>query len=466
VTDQTLTLRNVEIDGLGGLDVRINGARIVEIAVGLRGGSGEIDGRGGALIPGLIDHHVHLLATAARADSVSLDGVSNRDQIGERLRAHAVTRAAGAWIRALDCPPHIAASLDRLALDAIFDDRPLRMQDQSGALWILNSRALDKIQAPFGPPGLERDYRGAPVGRLWRGDAWLRGEIGETAPPMRPIGERLAAMGVTGVMDASVSNNAGSAEALATAIRAGDLPQRLRLMSAGPLAPPADQTWRIGPVKVMLDDRDLPPLDAFIDQIVSAHAERRPVAVHCVTATQLALTLAAFDVAGSSSDDRIEHGGVIPLEAIGDLKRFGLTVITQPSFVHDRGGRYLAEVDPHEQGDIYRCASLLRSGVRVAASSDAPYGDLDPWAGMRAAVLRQSRRGLVVASDERVPARRALSLYLGGFSDPGGPPRRVAVGEPADLCLLKTPLAEALDTLSADIVAATIVGGRLAYQAP
>jgi hypothetical protein len=41
----------------------------------------------------------------------------------------------------------------------------------------------------------------------------------------------------------------------------------------------------------------------------------------------------------------------------------------------------------------------------------------------------------------------------------------VAVGRPADLCLLRAPLRDALANLNAQLVAATIIGGRLVHHA-
>jgi predicted amidohydrolase YtcJ len=179
----------------------------------------------------------------------------------------------------------------------------------------------------------------------------------------------------------------------------------------------------------------------------------------------LALTLAAFGAAGSHSGDRIEHGGVIPAPAIGQILALGLTVVTQPAFVAERGDRYLAEVDPAEQADLYRCASLTAAGVPVAGSSDAPYASPDPWRGMAAAIKRRTTGGAVLGGRERVGAADALAMYLGAADAAGGPPRRIEVGAPADLCLLKTPLVDALATPAAELVRATLIAGRVVYAA-
>jgi predicted amidohydrolase YtcJ len=234
-------------------------------------------------------------------------------------------------------------------------------------------------------------------------------------------------------------------------------------MSGGALAPPPDGVFVVGPAKIVPDERDPPPLDDMVAWIEAARRQGRATAVHCVTAAELALALAAFEAAGPGRGDRIEHGGVVGPDAIPVLRRLRVTVVTQPGFVLERGDRYLAEVDPADQDDLYRCASLLAAGVPVAASSDAPYSTPDPWLAMRAARDRLTAAGRPLGAGEAVSPRAALDLFLGAFDDPGGPPRRIAPGEAADLCLLKAPLAEALDVLTPDLVWATVVAGRLAF---
>ena len=67
----------------------------------------------------------------------------------------------------------------------------------------------------------------------------------------------------------------------------------------------------------------------------------------------------------------------------------------------------------------------------------------------------------MIGPGERIPARRALDLYLAPLDDPAGPPRRIAVGAPADLCLLADPLDAALRDPAATTVAATVTAGAV-----
>jgi len=452
-----LILRNVEVEGRAGLDVRVEDGRIAAIGPRLqRDGARDLDAAGGALIPGLIDHHIHLLALAAEAQSVSLADA--------RLRAATAARPGGAWIRATGYHEAGAPLLDAADLDAIAPSHPVRVQHRSGVLWVLNGPALREALGGDPPPDcVERDAAGRPTGRVWRGDAWLAARLGRTPPPLAPIGRALAACGITAVTDASATTDAWAAALLAAAHAAGDLPQRLTLMSAGPLTPPAGAA--VGPVKILLDDERLPDFDEMLTRIAAARAWGRAVAVHCVTASELAITLAALDASGARPGDRIEHGSVIPQDAIPVIRDLGLTVVTQPGFVRTRGDRYLAEVDPTEHADLYRLRSLKTATVPLAASSDAPYGRPDPWEAIFATVDRRTRDGRPLGASETLAAREALDLWLGDPRDPGGPPRRVAVGAPADLCLLDRPLAAALTAPSAERVAATIISGRVVHAA-
>ena len=194
---------------------------------------------------------------------------------GLRLQAFARRPAPagnGQWVRATGYHDRVAGVLSRADLDAIVPNHPVRIQHQTGSLWMLNSRALEIVDRGDAPEGLERDAEDRATGRLWRGDAWLASRIGKTAPDLAPLGAELAALGLTGVMDASVTTDAGAASVLADAHRAGGLPQRLGLMSGGALAPPPDGAFAVGPLKILLDDHDLPPLDDMTRRIALARS--------------------------------------------------------------------------------------------------------------------------------------------------------------------------------------------------
>jgi predicted amidohydrolase YtcJ len=413
-----MLITDVEVEGHGRVDVRLGGGRVVGIGR-RRAGRGDVDGRGGALLVGLHDHHVHLAALAAEAASVRVGPRDVRDREG--LVAALRRGAPGEWVRAVGYHESAAGELDRWMLDDFVPDRPVRVQHRSGALWVWNSAALRAV-------GLD----GGGDGRFWREDERLRGFAPPVRLDLRGVGARAAAYGITGFTNADPQPAEGLAELLSV------LPQRLVVMGLGD-----------APLKFLLDDATLPTPDELAASMAAARP--RPVAVHCVTRVQLLVTLLALDEAGPVAGDRIEHGSVIPAETLSWLARLGVTVVTQPHFPVERGREYATDVDPDDQAHLYRCRSLAEAGIPLAAGTDAPYGSADPWAVMRAAVER---------SGGQAPARRAaLDLFTGEPRHPSRV-RRLAVGSVADLCLLHVPLKEALELMSADVVRVTFVGGR------
>jgi predicted amidohydrolase YtcJ len=190
-----------------------------------------------------------------------------------------------------------------------------------------------------------------------------------------------------------------------------------------------------GPYKLVLADSGLPSLDDLVARVRAVRTAGRAVAVHAVSREALVLLLVALREAGTVPGDRIEHASVIPAELVGEIRALGLRVVTQPGFLADRGDDYARGVPADEHADLYRCRSLRTGGVRLALSSDAPYGPLDPWAVIAAAVRRATPRGRVLSPAEALTAEAALDAYLSPPADPGGPPRRVAVGAVADLVL-------------------------------
>ena len=450
-----LLIRNCEVEGIGQLDVRIRGGVIVEIASSARPDGEElIDAAGGALIPGLHDHHLHLFALAANLQSVSCTPAVLRDR--EALAATLRSAAAGGPVRATGYFETVAGPLDRDVLDALVPDVPVRVQHRSGAVWFLNSTALSAAGLlESTDPAVERDVHGRATGRIVRGDHLLRGEA--EFPDLPAVGQLLASYGVTGVTDATPRLEVDAVMALHAAQDSGALPQRMLLLGA----PLEAERARGVPWKIVVDELvGLDPV-GLVDEILAAHVASRPAAIHCTSRSETVLAVTTLLDVGPLPGDRLEHAGVLPRDLDAQLARAGVTVVTQPHFIAERGDDYLVNVESDDHDLLYRCGSLIAAGVPIAAGTDAPYGHPDPWAAMAAAVSRRTTNGTIIGAPERVSARRALDLFLGSPLAPGGPPRRIAVDGRADLCLLNAPLDEVLIEPSSDHVTATLIAGRV-----
>lgn len=431
-----LIQRAVLLDG-STVDIRVDNV-IVSVAASLAPNPGEqvYDAAGGTVIPGLHDHHVHLRSAAAALTSARVGPaeVHTRDDLARTLAGAEV--GDDGWIRAIGYHEAVAGPLDRTVLDEVSPPVPVRVQHRSGVLWTLNSLGLERVGLAGHPDG-----RLASADRPWS-DTLQRNETG-----LAEVSRRLSAYGVTGVTDATPDLEIADIVKLMAAHRRGELRQRVNCLAPG---------------KRILHDTDL-DLDALTAWIAERHADDAPVAVHCVTAAQLVVTLSALRTAGRHAHDRIEHGAVVPDGSLADLAGLGVTVVTQPNFVAERGDQYLLDVPTVEHHELWRVASLRRAAVPVALSTDMPFGSDDPWHAMRAAVHRTTESGAVLGRDECISPHEALTMFFGTPATPVTP-RTIEAGQPGDLCILAAPPADVLDQLDPDAVAATVVAGDVVFE--
>lgn len=457
-----LVLRRVSPMGGPMIDIGVRAGMVVAIGEKLQAKGPEIDGRGGVVLPGLIDHHIHLLATAARISSVDLSGLTTEKAVVEKLSRSAAIDDSKVPMRAIGYDERAAGLPDIIQLTEWVVDRPLRIQDRTGALWLLNKPMFERLGSGLFPECVERDSGGDPTGRIWRGDAWLRERLGSEVPPVGLLGRELAKLGITGVTDAGPDNGVSEGRLFNALRQSGDLPQKLQLMGNEQL--PISDCYEQGPLKLHYDERNLPPFEEIVERIECARTQNRSVAAHCVTDGELVFFLAALDASGGAMrGDRIEHGGIISEAMIGEIAARHLTVVSQPGFIHERGQRYAETVEARELDDIYRLRSLAAAGIAMAAGSDGPYGSLDPWLAMRSARDRCTPSGQAIGAKETLDVAKALELYLQPFDLSHNGIRTIEVGAEADLCLLEGGWQEIIDDPHAEAVQATIIGGEVVY---
>ncbi|HXQ64889.1 MAG TPA: amidohydrolase family protein [Steroidobacteraceae bacterium] len=468
-----MLIRAAEINFGTTADVRIDGARVTAVGPDLTPLPGEsvLDAAGGALLPGLHDHHIHLMSLARSLESLRCGPpeVATAADLERRLRERAALKveAEDDWIRGIGYHESVAGELDRDWLDRAVPSRPVRIQHRSGRLWILNSRALERLTSAGPPPHpaqLERDV-GRMTGRLYYADDWLQTRLGGPPPRLARVSALLASLGVTGATDTTWRNTLREYRHFSEAAAHHDLLQEVIMMGDASLdqAPDVGEVRR-GPAKFHLRESSLPDFDTFRASLDRSHAAGRPVAVHCVTVTELVFAATAVATSGSRRGDRIEHASLAPPDVLPLLADQGLTVVTQPNFIRERGDAYVTDVPASDRPWLYRGRGFLEAGVALAAGTDAPFGDPNPWLAMQAAVDRRTLAGATLGAAESLSPEQALSLFSGDPIAPGGGLRRIEPGTHADLCLLDRPWSVAREALAAVRVTATLCRGRVVWR--
>jgi len=460
----------------GGVDVREGDTDTV--------GHERIDLDGRCVLPGFTDAHVHFQEWSLSRTQVDLRACGSK---AEALRTVAAAAGDG-WLRGrgwepLRWPDGAATAAD---LDAVTGQRPAALWSQDGhTLWV-NSAALSAAGAAGGSGVLhERDAFEFPV------------------PPPDPLECSKAvragiseanARGVVCVHDFQRPGGRGLWQRLDA-----DRRLKLRVHMAVPVEMLSAATAlelrtgfgselvRVGPVKVFMDGAlgsgTAWMLDGSGDALVTpdelagiareAARSGLALAIHAIGDGAVRAALDGLEAARDAWEavpvaPRIEHAQCVD---DADLPRFaalGVTASVQP--IHAMDDRDLADRTwGPRAASAYRWRDLLDADARMAFGSDAPVADLDPLAGIAAAVHRTADEREPWYPAQRLDVADAIVGFTAGAAHAVGEHRRRGLllpGYAADLVVLDTDIVEHPDRIGRARVVATMIGGRWVHGAP
>jgi predicted amidohydrolase YtcJ len=190
--------------------------------------------------------------------------------------------------------------------------------------------------------------------------------------------------------------------------------------------------------------------DRAVDQVVTAYEQVIPLG------------------SGNPLRHRIEHAGILNRSLIDRIAERDLVVATQPRFLYEQGDGFLASCGPERIRRVYPFRSLLRSGVRVAGSSDCPVVCHAPLLGIRDAVMRRTEAGEVLAPEECLTPAEALRLFTIDAARASFEEDRkgsLRPGKLADLVVLsEDPLSVEPERIGEIRVRMTILDGEVVYS--
>lgn len=480
-----------------------------------------IDAKGQALVPGLIDSHVHVSSIGFAALTLDLSETKSLAEAQAKIAAYAKANPDRRWIVGRGWNQELWG-LGRFPtaaeLDAVVTDRPVWLNRADGHAGWANTKALalaGVTAATKNLPGGEIERAGPggkPAGVLVDNAMNL---VDKAVPPPRPEDRDLAlakaqdlllARGVTAVADMGTT-----IEDWQSFRRAGDNGSlRIRIMSyaagteameliGGPGPSPwlYDDRLRMSGVKLYVDGAlgsrgaslkapyaDMPSTkglrivgDTQLKNMMSRAAlDKFQLAVHAIGDEGNAALLSAIEeLSVTYTGDRrwrIEHAQIVDPADIVRFGKYGIIASMQP--VHQTSDRLMAEarLGPNRLAGAYAWKSVQATGSRLAFGSDAPVELADPWAGWAAAISRQGPDGQPFGgwqAQERVTREQALAAYTAngayaGFAE--GRFGRLVKGERADFLLVDRDVMLASPSdLAATKVLQVWVGGQKVWEA-
>lgn len=432
-----------------------------------------IDAGGRAIIPGLIDAHIHFLSYSRSLHKIELDGVKSREEVLAKVAARVRDIAPGRWIQGggwnnnLWSPPDFPTRHD---LDRVAPNNPVLLDRKDLHSCWLNSLALQNANITRDtpdPPGahIGRDDSGEPNGLLFESATRLAYQAVDEEPEdaieaMRHGMKVLMGMGLTGFHDCEGPDAFSAFQALDAS---GELSLRVVILLAynglaeaiklGLRTGFGSERLRIGPVKIFSDGSlgsmtaemlepfeghpdnkgiGTIPQDELEDAIIRAAEAGIPSAVHAIGDAANRRVLDAFEKAreqeklrygGSgvgrygadprSLIHRIEHAQLVDPDDIPRFGRLGVVASMQP--IHATSDMHAADrLWGNRARYSYAWRSLWNAGALVAFGSDAPVETPNPFAGIHAAVTRQDADDMPEAGwypEERLTVEEAVRAY-------------------------------------------------------
>jgi len=493
-----------------------------EVAARAGPGARVIDLQGRALLPGLIDPHMHS-SFVALEDWIDLSPMTTPTfaDVQRKIREAAADAPADAWVRAQLFDPSITrdATIPTLAmLDEWVPDHPLFMFESNGHVAYANSRALQLagINRDTPDPPLarfERDANGMLTGRLEETNALLPFVSKMPMPTAREMVARVrrlldhaASVGCTTLHDCGIGAQGGTAElALLDSVMADDPPVRYRGMlvstamdaweQAGLRPGRGSDLFRINGIKAWSDGSNQAftgyqrenylgkdsrgtlnyTPEQLTDVVRRAHAGGWQVGVHANGDAAIDATIRAYETvlgAAPRADHRhrIEHCSILHPEQIEKMRALGLS----PSFLigHVRwwGNAFRDRILGPERARFYDpCASALAGGLRISLHSDFNVTPLEPLRYVEDAATRiMWEGGGVFFPAERISVEAALravtidAAWQCRMDDITG---SLEPGKYADLAILEQdPIRVDPAQISRIGVSETWLAGRRRYQ--
>jgi len=233
---------------------------------------------------------------------------------------------------------------------------------------------------------------------------------------------------------------------------------------------------RLSGVKIILHEttgRLHPPQSELYEMVLRIHQAGFQACLHAVDEKEVEAACSTIEYAlqkfpRSDHRHRIEHCSVCPPSLAKRLAALGIMVVTQPSFIYYSGDRYLQTVPAEELKHLYPISTLLKKGVKVAASSDCPIAPANPLMGIYAACSRMTETGETVLSKEKITPEEALRMYgetaaRATFDE--GMKGSISPGKLADLVVLSgDPTKAPIDEIRNMKVEMTILNGEIVWE--
>jgi hypothetical protein len=463
------------------------------------------------VIPGFIDSHIHLWKVGNLLTYLlDLRGVKSIEEMQQLLLDYARKNPQLEWIQARGFNEALFADKrmpTKRDLDAVITDRPVCVMRTCAHQLIVNTKALEAA-------GINSFAAGPPGGEIKKFDnGELKGHFTETAlglvmnkipaytfhqyrEMILAAQQEMLKRGITAVTDPAVLPDL--LEVYRSMDRNGELVIRVNAIAirvpdgaAQALPLPAKHHsahLKIDTVKFFADgglsgktaalknfyrnskERGVLRLreDFFWPLALEAQQAGFRIATHAIGDQAIEVVLNVYKRLAkedASLHHRIEHLGLPSVENLQAMQQLNVSAVMQPIFIKELGVNFRDYLGNEYLDRVYPAKSVLKAGVPLAFSTDAPVvKELNPFAGLQAAIDRKDETGEVIGINERVTLSGALTAYTLGSAAANHDAKvsgSITAGKYADFLILNENPYEANDLSSLNIKAVYVAGKEI-----
>jgi predicted amidohydrolase YtcJ len=142
------------------------------------------------------------------------------------------------------------------------------------------------------------------------------------------------------------------------------------------------------------------------------------ISVHAIGDRAIEHVIDLIESIGYKGDKfhRIEHCELCNNSIIERINKNNIMVSFQPSFIHEFGDKYIENLGNKRIDWIKPIKSFLEKNIVFSFSADYPFADGNPLHGVKHAVERKTRNGVILNAKERISVYEALKAYTANGS--------------------------------------------------
>ena len=506
--------------------LRVGSSREMKLLAGAA--TKVIDARGGTVLPGFIDGHVHFVSGGLGMDRVNLLDAESLEAIKKKIREYAAGNPDRPWVlgRGWYYSPFPGGLPTRQQLDELVPDRPAYMTCYDGHTGWANSAALKlagitaRTPDPADGVVVKDPKTGEPTGVLKEAAMGLMSKVlpqptrADRLRAIRRASEEASRLGITSIHEAGTGE--ASLEMFEEVRQSGALNVRVyAALSVIDAMTEADADTfdalrqkyasnpqiKVGAIKVMEDGvieaHTAAMLAPYANNPTTGHANYTPqelrrivtmmdrrgwqVMTHAIGDGAVRMTLDAYEAAAKVNPappagrrHRVEHAETIDPADFPRFRQQNTIVSYMPFHANPTPAQltvWTANIGPDRSSRGWIVRTLQQAGARQVFGSDWPVVALDPRLEINMAATRRTADGLPKEGwlpDQAISLESAIeNITAGGAYASFDEARkgRLAPGLLADIAILsKDVFAQPPARFLDAVVDVTILGGKVVYE--